>query len=107
MAKHSKPGKRHPIASTCHGSHNIQKASIDIISEQLCTKCHSYERAKIMKAALFVTEKRIAQLEQRLQDLKREGIYPVTDERNLFSTQAEFRALFHTVDVNFVKEQDG
>lgn len=100
-----KAGSKAPNCVTCHGSHNIQKASISIISEQLCTKCHTYERAKIMKQALFLTENKIEELEKNLEALKREGIYPVTDERNLFSTQAEFRALFHTVDVNLVKDR--
>jgi len=98
-------GHKAPTCVTCHGSHNIQKASINIISEQLCTKCHTYERAKIMKQALFQTENKIEELGKNLEALKREGIYPVTDERNLFSTQAAFRALFHTVDVNLVKDR--
>jgi len=98
-------GRKAPHCVTCHGSHNIQKASIDIITEQLCTKCHSYDRAKIMKVALFLVEKRISQLEQRLQELKREGIYPEADVKSLFSTQAEFRTLFHTVDVNLLRNR--
>lgn len=97
--------RKAPNCVTCHGSHNIQKASINIINEQLCSKCHSYERAKTMKQALFSTEKKIADLEQSLQNLKREGFYSETDEKALFSTQAEFRTLFHTVDVNLVTEK--
>ncbi len=100
-----KAGKKAPNCVTCHGSHNIQKASIDIINEQLCTQCHSYERAKVMKQALFQTENRIEQLEKKLQVLRQGGIYPETDEKSLFNTQAEYRALFHTVDVNLVKNR--
>jgi nitrate/TMAO reductase-like tetraheme cytochrome c subunit len=102
-----KASQKAPNCVTCHGSHNIQQASINIINEQLCTKCHSYDRAKTMKQALFLTEKRIAELGQGLQDLKREGFYAEDDEKALFSTQAEFRTLFHTVDVNLVKEKTG
>jgi len=98
-------GKKAPNCVTCHGGCGIQKASIDIISEQLCTRCHSYERAKIMKVALFLTEKKITDLEQRLQELRQEGIYPGADEKSLFNTQAEFRTLFHTVDVNLVRSR--
>jgi hypothetical protein len=58
-----------------------------------------------MKVALFLIEKKIAQLEQNLQELKQEGIYPEADEKSLFSTQAEFRTLFHTVDVNLVRSR--
>jgi Cytochrome c3 len=100
-----KAGRKAPNCVTCHGSHNIQKASISIISEQLCTRCHTYERAQIMKQALFMTENKIEELRKNIDGLKREGIYPVTDERNLFSTEAEFRALFHTVDVKLVKDR--
>jgi nitrate/TMAO reductase-like tetraheme cytochrome c subunit len=102
-----KASKKAPNCVTCHGSHNIQKASINIINEQLCAKCHSYERAKTMKQALFLTEKRISELGQGLAELKRQGFYSEADEKALFSTQAEFRTLFHTVDVNLVKEKTG
>jgi nitrate/TMAO reductase-like tetraheme cytochrome c subunit len=94
-----------PNCVTCHGSHNIQKASIHIINEQLCSKCHSYERAKVMKQALFLTEKKISELERNLKDLKNQGFYAESEEKALFSTQAEFRTLFHTVDVDLVKEK--
>lgn len=94
-----------PNCVTCHGSHGIQRATIDIINEQLCTKCHSYERAKIMKQALFLIEKRMGEIGSSLRELKNEGIYTVEDEKALFSTEAEFRALFHTVDVTLVKDR--
>lgn len=97
--------RKAPNCVTCHGSHGIRKASIDIINEQLCSRCHSYERAKIMKQALFLTENKIGQLETGLEELRREGIYPEADEKSLFSTQAEYRALFHTVDVDLVKDR--
>lgn len=100
-----KASRKAPNCVTCHGSHNIQKADMNIINEQLCTRCHSYDRARIMKQALFLTEKKITELGQGLQDLRREGFYAEADEKGLFSTQAEFRTLFHTVDVNLVKER--
>ena len=96
---------RGPNCVTCHGSHNIQKANIEIISEQRCSKCHSYERAKTMKQALFLTEKKIDELESDLVRLKREGVFIDDDTKNLFSTHAEYRALFHSVDVNLVKDR--
>jgi hypothetical protein len=100
-----KAGKKAPNCATCHGAHRTQKASIDIISEQLCTKCHSYERARIMKQALFLTEKKFTELEERITELRHQGIYTEKDDKNLFSIQADFRALFHTVDVNLVKQR--
>jgi nitrate/TMAO reductase-like tetraheme cytochrome c subunit len=94
-----------PNCVTCHGSHNIQKANIDIINEQRCKKCHSYERAKTMKQALFLTEKKIDELDAGLLDLRKEGIYIDDDKKELFGIQSEYRALFHSVDVNLIKDR--
>lgn len=100
-----KASRKGPNCVTCHGSHNIQKAGIDIINEQRCTKCHSYERAKVMKQALFVVEKKIGDIEGEIKRLKAGGVFAEEEERALFSTQAEFRTLFHTVDVSLVKDK--
>ena len=94
-----------PNCVTCHGSHKIGKAGIDIINEQTCTKCHSYDRARRMKQALFVVEKKMGEMERDINSLKEEGIFADEKERTLFSTQAEFRALFHTVDVSLVQQR--
>lgn len=98
-----------PNCVTCHGSHKkgrfIVKASIDIINEQLCTQCHSYDRAKIMKQALSVVEKKIEEIDAEISALKDEGYISDDDEKSLFSAHVQFRALFHTVDVSLVKER--
>jgi len=94
-----------PNCVTCHESHNIQKASINIINERLCAKCHSYERVKIMKQALFVTENKMNEIDKGLKELKAEGVFTEEEEKNLFNTQAEFRILFHTEDVSLVRKR--
>jgi hypothetical protein len=94
-----------PNCVTCHGSHAIQKASIHIISEQLCTRCHSYARVKIMKQALFVTENKMNEIDKSLKELKAGGVFTEEEEKSLFSTQAQFRTLFHTEDVSLVKKR--
>lgn len=100
-----KAGENGPTCVTCHGAHNIQKASIDIINAQRCSQCHTYERARQMKQALFSTEKKIVEIEGSLQTLRKEGVYTADAEKRLFSTQAEFRALFHSIDATLVKER--
>jgi len=94
-----------PNCVTCHGSHDIQKASINIINEQLCIKCHSYERVKVMKQALFVTENKMNEIDKNLKELKAKGVFTEEEEKNFFNTQAQFRILFHTEDVSLVKKQ--
>ncbi len=100
-----KAGKRGPNCVTCHGSHGISKASIEIINDRLCSRCHSYERAKSMKQALFLVEKKIENIEKDLEDLRASGVYTEDERKALFRTHAEFRALFHTIDVSLVKNR--
>jgi hypothetical protein len=93
-----------PNCVTCHGSHNIQKANIDIIYGRRCTQCHSYERAKTIKQALFITEKKMQEIEDSLERLKTDGVFSEEEQQALFRIQAEFRTLFHTIDVSLVSE---
>jgi hypothetical protein len=92
-----------PNCGTCHGSHRIQKADISIIDEQRCSQCHSYDRAKAMKQSLFVTEKKIKDVRDRLRELKSAGVYTEEQEKAIFNTEAEFRTLFHSVDVSLIR----
>lgn len=98
---------RGPNCVTCHHSHDIQKASINIINEKLCGVCHSYDRAREMKAALLLTEQKINDIDRDLKVL-RAGLIATHDEQQvLFQTQAEYRTLFHTVDVKLVQAKTG
>ena len=99
-----KASKTGPNCVTCHGSHNIQKASIKIINEARCSRCHSYERAKVMKQALFLTEKKIRDIDEDLKRLKRAGVFTDEEDKTLFRTHVEYRTLFHTVNVGLVKK---
>jgi len=92
-----------PSCVTCHGSHNIQRASMDIINEQLCSKCHTYERAKEMKQALFLVESKLNSIDKDLKHLRLLGIETDMQEKAFFRTHAEFRALFHSIDVDAIR----
>lgn len=94
-----------PNCIDCHGSHNIKKANIDIINEYLCTKCHGFDRARLMRQALFAVENQIDRIETKLNNLKGIGVVRGDIERAFFSTQAEFRTLFHTIDVDLIRQR--
>jgi hypothetical protein len=100
-----KASGRGPNCVTCHGSHGIQRANIDIINEQRCTQCHTYERAGTMKQALFETERHMRDIENALKKLSSQGMVTAEEDKTLFRTEAEFHTLFHTVDVSLVKEK--
>jgi hypothetical protein len=92
-----------PSCVTCHGSHNVQQASMDIINEQLCSQCHTYDRAKEMKQALFIVESKLNSIDNNLNRLKLLGISTGKQEKSFFRNHAEFRALFHSIDVDAVR----
>jgi len=92
-----------PSCVTCHGSHDIQRASMDIINEHLCSQCHTYERAKEMKQALFLVESKLNSIDKNLKRLKVLGIATERQEQAFFRNHAEFRALFHSIDVDAVR----
>jgi hypothetical protein len=96
-----------PNCVTCHGSHNIQKASMDIINDQLCTQCHTYERAKEMKQALFMVESKLSNVEETLDRLKLLGINVDSHEKVFYRNHAGFRALSHSIDVDAVRVKTG
>ncbi len=94
-----------PNCVNCHGSHNIKQANINIINEKLCTQCHSYDRAKLMREALLNIENKLAKIQIDLDTLKSKGMNMQDQKRAYFRAHSEFRILFHTIDVELVKER--
>jgi nitrate/TMAO reductase-like tetraheme cytochrome c subunit len=97
--------RKGPTCVTCHGSHGIQMASIDIINEQRCSQCHSYERAKFIRQALFLIENKMSPIEEDLQELRAAGVAIEDESRGFYRVHAEFRALFHAIEVNVIKNR--
>jgi hypothetical protein len=95
-------GKGGPNCVICHGSHQIVKASLELINEKSCSRCHSYERAKLIRGAMQETEGIIVALDARIASYK--GVGTDTDrlEKELFSQRNRFHSLFHNVDVKRV-----
>jgi len=92
-----------PSCLTCHGSHDIRQASMDIINEQLCSQCHTYERAKEMKQALFLVESKLNAIGSDLKNLRMLGVATDRQQKVYFRNHAQFRALFHSIDVEAVR----
>ena len=68
---------RGPNCVTCHHAHDVQKADINIINPELCGACHTYDRAREMKAALLLTEQEINKIDRDLKLLQaRVTFYP-------------------------------
>jgi formate-dependent nitrite reductase cytochrome c552 subunit len=94
-----------PNCVICHGSHQIVKASIDLINEKSCSRCHSFERAKVIRTAMQETETMIVAIDTRIKAFKQVGTDTERMEKELFATRNSFHSLFHNVDVKKVTEE--
>jgi hypothetical protein len=88
-----------PNCVICHGSHQIVKASLELINEKSCSRCHSYDRANLIKGAMQETEGMIVALDARIAGYKQLGTDTDRLEKELFSQRNQFHSLFHNVDV--------
>jgi hypothetical protein len=91
-----------PNCVVCHGNHRIVKASLELINEKSCSRCHSYERAKLIRGAVQETEGMIVALDKRIAGYKEVGTDTDRLEKELFSQRNRFHSLFHSVDVKKV-----
>jgi nitrate/TMAO reductase-like tetraheme cytochrome c subunit len=98
-------GSGGPTCVTCHGSHQIVKATLALINESLCSRCHSYERARRIKMTMTTLDDRITALDSRIIHLKQGGIAVDRLEKGLFAARNRFHSLFHTVDIQVVERE--
>jgi hypothetical protein len=100
-------GRGGPTCVSCHGNHQVVKASLDLINEKSCSRCHSYERAKLIREAMQETEGMIVGLDARIAGYKQLGTDTDRLEKELFSQRNRFHSMFHNVDVKRVTAESG
>jgi nitrate/TMAO reductase-like tetraheme cytochrome c subunit len=91
----------------CHSNHAVQRASLDLINEEDCTRCHSYDRAALIRLALVETDTMIKDVEQELDRLYRLGFSVDEMQGTLFNQRNVFHRTFHGVDVDRVRKETG
>jgi len=100
-----KLGAGGPTCVTCHGNHQVVKASLELINEKSCSRCHSFERARVIRDAMQETEKTIVAINGRIGAYKMTGTYTEKLEKDLFAVRNRFHTLFHNVNVELVKKE--
>lgn len=94
-----------PTCVTCHGSHQLSKATLDLINQKTCGRCHSFERARVIKSAMQETENTIIAIDASIRVFKGQGVNTEKMEQDLFAVRNRFHTLFHDVDVEKVKKE--
>lgn len=98
-------GRGGPTCVTCHGNHRVTRASLELINEESCTRCHSFERAREIKNAMQQTENLIVAIDGRVNGFKSEGVDTDRLEKGLFAVRNRFHTLFHDVDAAKVRNE--
>lgn len=98
-------GKGGPTCVTCHGNHQVVKASLELINEKSCSRCHSFERAGVIRDAMRETEATIVYIDDRITAFKKIGTDTEKLEKELFALRNSFHTLFHNVNVELVKKE--
>ena len=98
-------GKGGPTCFTCHGNHQVLKASLDLINEKSCTRCHSFERARTIRAAMLETEGLIVGIDRKITQFQAQGVDTDRLGKALFAVRNRFHTLFHEVNVELVKKE--
>jgi hypothetical protein len=94
-----------PTCVTCHSNHSVFKASLDLINEKSCTRCHSFERARAIRDAMQQTEGYIVGIDRRIKGFQAQGVDTDRLAKGLFAVRNRFHTLFHDVNVTRVKAE--
>jgi len=98
-------GKGGPTCVTCHGNHLVVKASLGLINEKSCSRCHSFDRARLIRDAMLETETMIVAIDDRIGNFKKNGTDTEKLEKELFAVRNRFHTLFHNVNVELVRRE--
>lgn len=96
-------GRGGPTCVTCHGNHLVKKATIDLINEKNCTRCHDFERARRIRESMMQTESRLVAIDRRIEEFKERGVDTSQMEKKLFAARNRFHTLFHELDAARLK----
>ncbi len=94
-----------PNCVTCHENHAVQVASIDLINEISCSRCHTYDKPALIKQEISDTEAMLSRLDNSIASLYRVGFDTGQLKDELFSTRNNFRRLFHSVDIDKIRAE--
>jgi Cytochrome c3 len=98
-------GKGGPSCVTCHGSHGIIRASLDLINVKNCTPCHTFDKARQIRSAMMKTDVMLKAIEDKIKVLKSQGIDTDPLEKRLFSLRNRSHSMFHSLDVKLIRQE--
>jgi hypothetical protein len=96
-----------PNCITCHNSHDVKQASFDLINEETCSECHSYENGQKIKKAFVFAEMEIEKRKKTLASLTKRGMPTKRLEEELFSLRNSLHQMTHTLNLEQINKKTG
>lgn len=100
-------GKDAPTCTSCHQSHDVKKASRDLINPEACGQCHTYEQAEAIKNSFSTADLALEETSEMVESLESRGMDVARDKEKLFALRNSLHQLTHTLDVPLVKSETG
>jgi len=94
---------REPSCISCHGIHNIQKSSLQIINDKSCSKCHPAKYAKAIVKSISVIENDISSIQSNIDYLTKKNINISKFQKNLDRARHLFHQMVHVFSKEDIK----
>ncbi len=89
----------------CHGTHTVQRISIEIIDPEKCGTCHEYESADKLKTVLLGLHDRFGASRDKIKNIQGLPTQPLENELNkVWSQLRQVRMVSHTFDMTRIKK---
>jgi len=90
----------------CHGTHTIQRISIDIINPEKCSACHEYESPDKLKTVLLNLHDRFGASREKIKNIQGLPTQPLADKLgNVWNQLRQVRMVSHTFDMTRIKKK--
>jgi hypothetical protein len=94
-----------PTCVTCHNSHDVKKASFELINEELCSQCHSYENGQKIKKAFVSAELALNENKEKLRYLGQRGMPVKRLEEKLFALRNSLHQMTHSLNLKKIENK--
>lgn len=92
----------------CHGTHTVQRISIEIIDPEKCGTCHDYALADKLKVVLLGLHDRFGASQEKIKNIQGLPTEPLEKELGkVWNQLRQVRMVSHTFDMTRVKEKAG
>ena len=92
--------------ASCHGDHDVQMSSANIMTEKTCSDCHSVDYSKEIIDTVFRMESRLDDIQEKLDFLESKNTDIEILKKRHFKTRSIFHQLVHVFsprDMDFTK----